>query len=178
MTDLLKVLVDTPVPMVLVVGGIFFLFLAIGGQFGAKIITDQVKQKAAGVLGVVLLLSGLGFYLIPQPPLTSSEQSANSASPVSPLPSPEQSVLSLSIVPMGNWEVDVDRMGLDYRDFNLERADPLLCQEACAQGQKCRAWTYVKPNTTQGPRPRCWLKHAVPQSIKHSCCVSGVKHGA
>lgn len=72
-------------------------------------------------------------------------------------------------------EWNVDRMGLDYRNFDLPRADPGLCEEECAADPKCKAWTYVKPNTTQGPRPRCWLKHSVPAPRESDCCVSGVK---
>ncbi|MBW2260105.1 MAG: PAN domain-containing protein [Deltaproteobacteria bacterium] len=72
-------------------------------------------------------------------------------------------------------EYNVDRMGQDYKNFDLPKADPRICQEECAADPKCKAWTYVKPNTIQGPRPRCWLKHSVPASRKSDCCVSGVK---
>ena len=75
----------------------------------------------------------------------------------------------------GDVEWNVDRMGLDYRNFDLPKADPQLCEEECAADPKCKAWTYVKPNTIQGPRPRCWLKYDVPPPRKSDCCVSGVK---
>jgi hypothetical protein len=65
MVDLMKSLADTPVPTILVVAGLFFLFLAIGGQLGAKIVTDRVKQKLAGIVGAFLLIAGLALYLIP-----------------------------------------------------------------------------------------------------------------
>lgn len=71
----------------------------------------------------------------------------------------------------------IDRPGLDYGSFDLAAADPALCRNACAADPKCMAWTYVKPDTIQGPRPRCWLKYGVPQPRSHSCCVSGVKAG-
>ncbi|GEM_PF-4838239 len=77
---------------------------------------------------------------------------------------------------MGPMEWDTDRMGLDYSNFDLPEADPALCRDACARDSKCKAWTYVKPNTIQGPRPRCWLKYAVPRPSHNTCCVSGVKH--
>jgi hypothetical protein len=72
-------------------------------------------------------------------------------------------------------EYNVDRMGQDYQNFDLPKADPRICQERCAADPKCKAWTYVKPNTVQGPRPRCWLKHSVPPARQSDCCVSGVK---
>ncbi|MEA3385223.1 MAG: Ig-like domain-containing protein [Thermodesulfobacteriota bacterium] len=65
MIDFITKLTNTPLSTILVVAGIFFLFLAIGGQFAAKIITDRVQRKYAGVLGTILLLSGLTLYLLP-----------------------------------------------------------------------------------------------------------------
>ena len=76
---------------------------------------------------------------------------------------------------MGPMELNVDRMGLDFRNFDLSIADPRACQDACAADARCRAWTYVRPNTIQGPRPRCWLKTALPPGRPHPCCVSGSK---
>lgn len=75
----------------------------------------------------------------------------------------------------GTMELDTDRPGHNYKDFDLSDADPELCQRACDEDPKCKAWTYVKPNTTQGSQPRCWLKHTVPGPRGDECCVSGVK---
>ena len=75
-------------------------------------------------------------------------------------------------------EWNVDRPGSDFSNFNLPRADPGLCADACAKDRRCKAWTYIKPNTIQGPHPRCWLKHSVPRAVAQNCCVSGVKGGA
>src|SRR4051812_8312916 len=68
----------------------------------------------------------------------------------------------------------VDRPGSDYRDFDLDRSDPLLCRDACVAEAPCRAWTYVKPGV-QGEKARCWLKEGVPEAVKSDCCVSGVR---
>jgi hypothetical protein len=69
MGDFIKVLQEARVPAILIAGGIFFLFLAIGGQFGATIITKRVKLKHALIVGVVLLLSGFASAVpIPPPP--------------------------------------------------------------------------------------------------------------
>jgi hypothetical protein len=71
-------------------------------------------------------------------------------------------------------EFNTDRMGLDYRDFDLTQADPALCQSSCNADGRCRAWTYVRPGV-QGPQARCWLKNEVPVSQPSPCCISGVK---
>ncbi|WP_188020330.1 PAN domain-containing protein [Deferribacter autotrophicus] len=77
-----------------------------------------------------------------------------------------------------NMEYNTDRPGLDYKNFNLPANDPKLCKQVCDNDPKCKAWTFVKPNTIQGPNPRCWLKYAVPNPIKSNCCISGIKKQA
>ena len=74
-------------------------------------------------------------------------------------------------------EVGIDRLGGDYKSFNLPYPDYRLCQKACEKDKKCKAWTYVKPYTIQGSIPRCWLKSIVPKPVKNSACISGVKKG-
>jgi hypothetical protein len=70
---------------------------------------------------------------------------------------------------------DVNQPGLDFATYNLRSPDPRQCEQLCAQNPQCKAWTYVKPYTVQGPTPRCWLKHAVPRALRDTCCVSGIK---
>jgi hypothetical protein len=75
----------------------------------------------------------------------------------------------------GALEPRVNRLGSDYKNFELPDADPELCRAACDDDPKCRAFTYVKPGL-QGPKARCWLKDPVPAPRKdEDCCVSGVK---
>ncbi|MEA2045212.1 MAG: PAN domain-containing protein [Euryarchaeota archaeon] len=71
-------------------------------------------------------------------------------------------------------ENNVDRPGMDYRNFDLSSPDPQLCEQECANDPKCKAFTYVKPGY-QGPNARCWLKTGVPDPIPAACCISGVK---
>ncbi len=71
-------------------------------------------------------------------------------------------------------EYDTDRVGSDYRNFDLTRADPALCQTSCSGKVQCKAWTYVKPGI-QGLKARCWLKTSVPTAKHNACCVSGLK---
>ncbi len=54
---------------------------------------------------------------------------------------------------------------LDLRQYD--------CSSACGNNKDCVAWTYVKPNTIQGPKGNCWLKNRVPQMLPNTCCTSG-----
>ncbi|HKI61388.1 MAG TPA: PAN domain-containing protein [Mariprofundaceae bacterium] len=75
-----------------------------------------------------------------------------------------------------SMEQDTDRPGGgDLRNIVIAGNDPAVCQKACRDDGRCKAWTYVKPNMGQGPQGNCWLKADVPASVKNSCCVSGVK---
>lgn len=71
-------------------------------------------------------------------------------------------------------EYDTDRMGGDYKDYDLPRADFELCRAACAKDKMCKAYTYVKPGV-QNSNARCWLKSGVPAAGSSSCCISGTK---
>jgi hypothetical protein len=71
-------------------------------------------------------------------------------------------------------ELNSNRPGHDYRDFDLREARPELCRDHCAEDRACRAFTYVKPGI-QGEYARCWLKDSVPPAEHAPCCASGVK---
>jgi hypothetical protein len=71
-------------------------------------------------------------------------------------------------------ELNVDRAGNDYRNFDMPQADPELCRRECRLDERCRSYTYVKPGV-QGSPARCWLKENVPAARNDNCCVSGVK---
>lgn len=74
----------------------------------------------------------------------------------------------------GDLETDVNRLGNDFRAFDLAAADPDLCRAACDDDARCKAFTYVKPGL-QGPSAKCWLKDQTPTARAEGCCVSGVK---
>ena len=74
-------------------------------------------------------------------------------------------------------EAGVDRPGKDYKNFDLQSADPELCKKACQDDPNCKAYTYVKPGV-QGASARCWLKSDVPAAAANECCISGVKDQA
>ena len=69
---------------------------------------------------------------------------------------------------------NTDRRGGDYRNFTLRAPQPTRCAQACANENRCRAYTFV-PAGVQGPEARCWLKDRVAQPSRAVGMVSGVK---
>jgi len=88
-------------------------------------------------------------------------------------------VLSFEVKPIAadadGLEQNTDRPRRDFKHIIPASDDAVLCQKACQDDARCKAWTYVKPNTLQGSRPNCWLKTSVPPAVPNSCCVSGTK---
>ncbi len=74
-------------------------------------------------------------------------------------------------------EDNIDRMGGDYTRSVLapEHDRWQTCEAMCRQQPECKAFTYVRPHTIQGPQGVCWLKSSVPEPRASDCCVSGVK---
>jgi hypothetical protein len=75
---------------------------------------------------------------------------------------------------VGPQQTNTDRPGQDFTVFTLPEANPVICQERCTANSQCVAWTYVAPNTIQGPQPNCWLKSGLPLSVPNQACTSGV----
>jgi hypothetical protein len=73
----------------------------------------------------------------------------------------------------GPVEFAIDRVGADYRSFELP-PDPtgLSCQSACEADGKCRAWTYARAG--YGGPASCFLKDRIPRPQRRPCCISGV----
>jgi hypothetical protein len=71
-------------------------------------------------------------------------------------------------------EPDIERLGSDYRDFDLPQPGYEACREACAGEANCKAYTYVKSGI-QALNARCWLKSSVADPVPSPCCVSGVR---
>jgi hypothetical protein len=65
--DLIGAIKDTPLPTVLVVSGIVFWLLAIAGSLAGKITVRPEHQMTAGILGTILLVSGLVLSYLPTP---------------------------------------------------------------------------------------------------------------
>ncbi len=56
---------NTPLPTILVIGGILLLVLAVASELGGKITIAPQRQKSALVLGIGLLAIGVALYFIP-----------------------------------------------------------------------------------------------------------------
>ncbi len=77
------------------------------------------------------------------------------------------------------FEENIDLAGSDYREFDLAKAEPRLCQSACLGEARCRAWAYRKPEGRTNNRPHCWLKEHVPSVKKtDNLTVAGIRPGA
>lgn len=74
----------------------------------------------------------------------------------------------------GPAEYSIDRLGGDYRSFDLP-ADGVdaACKAACDGENRCRAWTFVRPGYI-APVPRCYLKDKITRPRRKPCCISGV----
>ena len=74
----------------------------------------------------------------------------------------------------GPLEFSIDRIGGDYRNFDLP-ADAAgdACKAACDGESKCRAWTYVRPGYI-GASARCYLKDRITPPRAKPCCISSV----
>jgi hypothetical protein len=76
----------------------------------------------------------------------------------------------------GGLEVDVDRRGGDYRNYDLPDNNPNHCRDDCQNDPRCKAFTYLWPSFW-GPNGHCFLKDSVPNAAPNGCCISGVKGG-
>jgi hypothetical protein len=90
------------------------------------------------------------------------------------LPVATSPILSASNAASRQIEMNTDRPGSDYRNFDLSTGSHESCRVACRGDARCKAYTYVKPGV-QGPKARCYLKDAIPESRANDCCVSGVR---
>lgn len=74
----------------------------------------------------------------------------------------------------GASEVSIDRFGGDYRNFELKPGEgDEACQAACADDNKCRAWTYARPGYV-GRNARCFLKKEIKPPRRKPGYISGV----
>jgi hypothetical protein len=71
MDSVIALLKDTPIPTILVLSGIVFLFLALAGQIAGKLEVPPTRQKWAAAAGAVFLSVGLLLYLAPGLPRAS-----------------------------------------------------------------------------------------------------------
>jgi PAN domain-containing protein len=75
------------------------------------------------------------------------------------------------IEPQGPVEFSIDRVGGDYRNFDVPAET--ACKAACEGENRCRAWTFVRPGYIS-PNARCYLKERLTSPRLKPCCISGV----
>lgn len=63
--EIIQSLQDASIPKVLVIAGIFFIFLAIAGGITGKVNVPENRQKQSLLAGIVFLISGLLLIIIP-----------------------------------------------------------------------------------------------------------------
>lgn len=74
-------------------------------------------------------------------------------------------------------QFDTDFYGNDYREIHLRPGEAYqVCAQACADDQRCRAWTWVPQGGQRADGPNCWLKDSVPEAGRVGGLVSGL-HG-
>jgi hypothetical protein len=80
--DTLKAIQGTNIPAILVVAGIIFILLAMAGGFTGQIQIPKQRQKWTGIVGTVLLLTGLGLFTVSLPaPANEAERVAETKPP-------------------------------------------------------------------------------------------------
>src|SRR6185369_134154 len=76
----------------------------------------------------------------------------------------------------GGLEVNVNRRGGDYRDYELPSNNPNQCRDDCLNDSRCQSFTFLRPSYW-GPNAHCFLKNSVPAATQEACCISGLKSG-
>ena len=80
MLELLKSLKETPLPIVLVIGGLAFLFFSLIKTAKVKEFEFESSNKfIAGIIGFILLVVGIGLYIIPSGTAASTPPTATQA---------------------------------------------------------------------------------------------------
>ena len=69
---------ETPMPTILVVAGLFFIFLAISGGIKGKVKVPLARQYQSGFAGILLLSMGLAIYIIPSQEAGNNSSSSDS----------------------------------------------------------------------------------------------------
>lgn len=113
MEDIITALQNTPVPTILVVGGLVFLFLAVVGQFVGEITVPKERQIWAGLVGFLLLFSGVALYVVPPSPSVPTPTVVAAVVPGTSTPSPTNTPRS---IPTPTTTIDTDPTM--YDDFN------------------------------------------------------------
>jgi hypothetical protein len=168
---LIDALVKTPLPTILVVAGIVFLFLAVGGQLGARFSSEHLKPLYAFVLGLILLGTGVWMHVIQGREINKGKLVNAQASPTptlaSPTATPPSSTSGRGV--MGPLLSEIQLKGGNLSQTPISVASAEECSDECAKREDCAAMTFVKGAGD------CWLKNAVPPQLPNPKMVSAIK---
>jgi len=96
MLEILKTLKDTPLPIVLVIGGLIFLLIPFIQKISSKEVgVETTNQSFAGLIGFLLLVMGIGLYVVPS---GNSVSSSPTAIPPLVIPASETQSISTPII--------------------------------------------------------------------------------
>jgi hypothetical protein len=117
--ETLQALQDTPVPNLLIIGGVIFLFLAFVGRFGAYIELPRRRQRWAGIVGALLLVFGIVLFMVP-----------SELPPSAPALVPSAEISTPSILTVQIWDVVKDQKNklVVAKQFNISGSDETLQQ--------------------------------------------------
>lgn len=110
MIEILRTLKDTPLPSILVIGGIVFLLLSFVRKFGSDIELDPKAKVLVGIIGIILLCVGTGLYTVPaaqvplaivptETPRVESIQPTTIVQPSVPSPTTQVSTSEIPVIP-------------------------------------------------------------------------------
>lgn len=93
-----------------------------------------------------------------------------------PDPVPDSTISLCSGVKL-DLEVDTNRPGLDFSDFDLANpATAETCQARCNTNGSCQAWTFAPSGWRgTGTAAHCWLKSGAPAAVSGASLISGLK---
>jgi hypothetical protein len=99
MESVLAALKETPIPTILVLGGIIFLLLSMVGQLVGHVTVPPERQRWAAVTGGASLMVGIGLHVIPQVWQSASGTRNTPVSQPSMPPAEEQPLRPVTEVP-------------------------------------------------------------------------------
>src|ERR1700680_2867507 len=65
-----------------------------------------------------------------------------------------------------------NREGDTIREFNIDAADPGLCQARCIGEAQCTAWVYRAPGGRTDGKPHCWLRNSITEVARSDSLTS------
>jgi hypothetical protein len=100
MLEILKTLKDTPLPIVLVIGGLIFLLIPFIQKISSKEVgVETTNQSFAGIIGFILLVTGIGLYIVPSGTATSTPPTSIPPSTTSVIETPRVESTSQVVQP-------------------------------------------------------------------------------